>query len=106
MRDKRISELKTKYNFYIIPTFDKNNLIKHTKKYIQNVDNDTLSMHSGGGYIAKSRLGSNYSKKRRGTAHRSRKYIRHSSKRSIRHNIRDKDKSQRFNEQLDSLSQK
>jgi len=65
MRDKRIVELKAKHNFYVMPTLNSNNLRKHTKKYAKDFDNDNLSMYSGGGYIAKSRLGSSYSKKSR-----------------------------------------
>jgi hypothetical protein len=96
MRDKRILELKAKHNYYVMPTFNSNNLRMNTKKYKHEFDNDTLTIYSGGGYIAKSRLGSSYSKRRR-TAFGS-------SKRST--NNRPKRDNKRFNEQLDVASQK
>jgi len=62
MRDKRVLEIKAKHNFYVMPTFNKNNLRLNTKKYKNEFDNETLTLYSGGGYIAKSRLASSYSK--------------------------------------------
>lgn len=99
MRDKRILELKAKHNFYVMPTFNNNNLRKHTKRYKKEFDDDNLTLYSGGGYIAKSRLGSTYSKKRRNTANAS-------NRRSIARSSKRKGKSRRFNEQLDAESQK
>lgn len=61
----------------------------NTKKYKNEFDNDTLTLYSGGGYIAKSRLSSTYSKRKR-TAF--------GSKRSA--NYRSKRPSKRFNEEL------
>lgn len=98
MRDKRVLELKAKHNFYVMPTFNSNNLRMNTKKYEKDFDNDTLTLYSGGGYIAKSRLGSSYSKKRRSTAYGSRRSIGQGSKRKTR--------TRRFNEDLDAASQK
>ena len=33
MRDKRIWDIKAKHNFYIMPTFNANNLRMNTQKY-------------------------------------------------------------------------
>ena len=96
MRDKRILELKAKHNYYVMPTFNSNNLRLNTKKYQNEFDNETLTLYSGGGYIAKSRLGSSYSKRKRtlfGSSKRSTKY-------------RSKRVPKRFNEQLDAASQR
>lgn len=79
-----------------MPTFNANNLRMHTKKYMKDFDNDTLTMYSGGGYVAKSRLGSSYSKRRRGTALGSKRASNYKGRRFPR----------RFNEQLDTASQK
>lgn len=96
IRDKRILELKAKHNFYVMPTFNANNLRIHTKKFKNEIDNDTLTLYSGGGYIAKSRLMSSYS--RRGhTAGQG-------SKRST--NYRHRKLPRRFNEDLEAASQK
>lgn len=62
MRDKRVLEIKAKHNFYVMPTFNSNNLRLNTRKYKNEFDNETLTLYSGGGYIAKSRLASSYSK--------------------------------------------
>jgi hypothetical protein len=97
MRDKRILELKAKHNFYIMPTFNESNLKRYSKKFKGDFESDTLSVYSGGGYIAKSRIASSYSKRRKelptGVG---KKPISQLSKRRTR----------RFNEELDSVSQK
>lgn len=62
MRDKRVLDIKPKHNFYIMPTFNSNNLRLNTRKYKNEFDNENLTLYSGGGYIAKSRLASSYSK--------------------------------------------
>lgn len=95
MRDKNVLELKAKHNFYIMPTLNANNLRLNTQKYKNEIDNETLTLYSGGGYIAKSRLGSSYSK-RRGTGFGSKKLASNRAKRITK----------RFNEQLDTASQK
>ena len=97
MRDKRILELKAKHNFYVMPTFNNNNLRLHTKRYQADFD-DTLTIYSGGGYIAKSKLGSTYSKRKTGPKVGG-------SRRSIT-GSRRQNKARRFNEQLDNVSQK
>lgn len=96
MRDKRILELKAKHNFYVMPTFNKNNLRMYTQKYKNEFD-DTLTIYSGGGYIAKSKLGSTYSKRKHG--------YKTGARRSI-HTRGGNNKARRFNEQLDEQSQK
>lgn len=95
MRDKRVVELKAKHNFYVMPTFNANNLRLHTTKYKNEFDSDNLTIYSGGGYIAKSRLKSNYSRRRQGTAA--------GTKRT--NNLRHTKHPRRFNEQLDTISQ-
>jgi hypothetical protein len=97
MRDKRILELKAKHNFYIMPTFNNNNLRLYTKKYSNEYDNDNLTVYSGGGYIAKSKLGNSFSNRRRvATA---------GSKRSSQY-TKSRRRPRRFNEGLDTVSQK
>lgn len=95
MRDKRILELKAKHNFYVMPTFNQNHLRLNTRKYQNEFDNDTLTLYSGGGYIAKSRLASSHSKRKR-TAFGSKKSANYKYKRVPK----------RFNEELDAVSQK
>jgi len=97
MRDKRVLELKAKHNFYVMPTFNANNLRMMTKKYKNEYDNDNLTIYSGGGYVAKSRLnkGFNNRRKRVSTAGRRRSNVAKSIK-----------NPQRFNEKLDNVSQK
>lgn len=97
MRDKRILELKAKHNFYIMPTFNNNNLRLYTKKYTNEYDNDNLTVYSGGGYIAKSKLGSSFANRRRVTTAGSKRSSQYSKSRR---------KPRRFNEQLDTASQK
>lgn len=96
MRDKRITELKAKNNYYVMPTYNSNNLRLHTKKYKHEFDNDTLTIYSGGGYVAKSKLTGGHNKRRISTA---------GSKRSSQYNKPHKH-SRRFNEELDNVSQK
>uniref|UniRef100_A0A7S3KKS9 Uncharacterized protein n=1 Tax=Euplotes crassus TaxID=5936 RepID=A0A7S3KKS9_EUPCR len=98
MRDKKVGEIKAKHNFYIMPTFNKDNLRKHTQQYRKEFDDETLTLYSGGGYIAKSRLGSTYSKKRRNTTHGNRRVAGQSNNKKRR--------TRRFNEDLDTASQK
>lgn len=95
MRDKRILELKARNNYYVMPTFNSNNLRLHTRKFQNDFDNDNLTIYSGGGYVAKSKLTSSYNKKRVATA---------GSKRS--HYSRPRKQTRRFNEELDNVSQK
>lgn len=96
MRDKRILELKAKHNYYVMPTFNSNNLRLNTRKYQDEFDNETLTLYSGGGYIAKSRIGSSYSKRKRTLFGSSKRQTKHHSKRVPK----------RFNEQLDKASQR
>ena len=96
MRDKRILELKAKHNFYVMPNFNENNLKRQTKQYKRDFESDTLTIYSGGGYVAKSRLASSYSKRRDLPSGMSRRSIGHHSKR----------RTKRFNEELDNVSQK
>jgi DNA integrity scanning protein DisA with diadenylate cyclase activity len=95
MRDKNVYQLKSKHDFYIKPTYNASNLRSNTITGAHKFDDDMLSMYSGGGYIAKSRLGSNYSRRKK-TAFGSKKSS----------NYRGKRVPKRFNEQLDDASQK
>lgn len=96
MRDKRVLEIKPKNDFYVMPTFNANNLRMNTKKFKNDFDNDTLTIYSGGGYVAKSKLASSYGRRRIATA---------GSKRPT-HYSKVAKHPRRFNEQLDTASQK
>lgn len=97
MRDKRVLELKAKHNFYVMPTFNANNLRMMTKKYKHEYDNDNLTIYSGGGYVAKSKLNNGFNNRRK----------RISTAGSRRSNAAKSIKNpRRFNEQLDNVSQK
>ena len=80
-----------------MPTFNESNLKRNSKKFLNDFESDTLSVYSGSGYIAKSRIASSYSKSRKALPSAT-------GKRPGGHV--SKKRARRFNEELDSVSQK
>lgn len=80
-----------------MPTFNENNLKRYSKKFKNDFESDTLSVYSGGGYVAKSRIASSYSKRRNQLPSAT-------GKRPV--GQLSKRRTRRFNEELDSVSQK